>query len=114
MRTTLIVCNICCCPLFLEPPSHNARTLMTTLPVDAAMPYPYFHFLLGFLLLCTRCHTGGVQNCNPTLDTMYPCIDYREGECYDQLSLPLDSQDTSLWILVSPVSLHFSDVRFTT
>ncbi len=53
-------------------PSHHVRTLMTTPPMEAAVPYPHFPFFL-----CTPCHTEGVQNCNHTLDTIYPCVDYR-------------------------------------
>ncbi len=73
--------------LFFGHPSHHVRTLMTTLPVEADMPYPHFLFFwLGFPF-CTSCPTWGAQNCNPTLDTMYPCIDYMEVECYAQLCL---------------------------
>ncbi len=68
--------------------------------------------MLGFPF-CTPCHTGGLQYCNPTLDTMYPCVDYREGECYSQLYLLWIPGNPSLWIPMPPVSLYFRDVRFT-
>ncbi len=41
---------------------------------------PTFSFLFW-----TPCHNGGVQNWNPALDTIYPCIDYRDGKCYAHL-----------------------------
>ncbi len=97
-------------PLFGQP-SHHMRTLMTTLPVEVAKLYPHFHFPLFWLVFpfFTPCQTGGAQDCNLTLDTMYLCIDYREGElCL--LWIPINP---SLWIPVPPVSLYFSDTRFT-
>ncbi len=60
------------------------------------------------------CHTKGINNCNHTVDTMYPCINYREGECFVQLCLLWIPKNRSLWIPVPPDSLYFSDVRFTT
>ncbi len=62
---------------------------------------------------CTPCHKGGAQNCNPTLDTIYPWVDYREGECYVQLCLPWIPRNPSLWIPMPPVSLFNGDNRFT-
>ncbi len=46
----------------------HVKILMTTLPVEAAMPYP--HFLFSFF---GGAHLviWGTQNCNPTLDVMY-------------------------------------------
>ncbi len=68
--------------LYFGHSSHHMRTLTTAIPVEAhAIPTFSFSsfFGLGFPF-CTPCHTGGAHNCNPTLDTMYPCTDYREGD----------------------------------
>ncbi len=55
----------------------------------------------------------GSQNCDLTLDTMYPCVDCSKWECYAQLCLPWIHMNTSVWIPVPPDYLYFSDVRFT-
>ncbi len=64
-----------------------------------------------FLLRNMSCM--GARNSNPTLDTMYSCIDYREGECYAKLCLLWIPRNLSLWIPTPPASLYFSDFRFT-
>ncbi len=42
----------------------------------------FFHGLRFPFILHTLFYRG-VSNCNPILDSMYPCIDYSDGECYD-------------------------------
>ncbi len=73
-----------------------------------------FYNGLRFPLFCAPCHTGWVQKYIPTLDTMYPCVNNREGECYAQLCLPWIPTNPFLLIPMPPISLYFSDVRFTT
>ncbi len=85
---------------------------MSTFPVKATMPYPHFPFFIFFggglkILFCTPCHTGKVQICNPTLDTMSWL---QGGGVLCPIVLTLDFQE---WIPMPPVSLYFSDVRFT-
>ncbi len=100
-------------PIFRNP-SHHVITPMTTFPAEAAIPYPHFPFsFFGSLFpFYTPCCTGGLSF-NPTLDTMYPCIDFKEGEWYTQLCLPWSPMNPSLWIPVPPVSLYFHDIRVT-
>ncbi len=82
-------------------------------------PYHTHIFLISILyimdwvcLFCTLHHTGGNQKCNPTLDTIYPCIDYWVRVCYAQLCIAWIPEKPSLWIPMPPVSP--SDIRFTT
>ncbi len=65
-----------------------------------------------FYLFCTTCHTDRTQKCNPSLDTMYPYVNFREGECYAQLCSHWIPRNPSLWIPVSPDSLYYTDIRF--
>ncbi len=105
-------------PLFGHT-SHHVRTLMITLPVDAAIPYPHLPFFsfFGGRDTVSILHTLSYRGSSIVillLDTMYPCVDYREGECYTQLWLPWIPRNPPLWIPVPPVCLPFSGVRFTT
>ena len=47
----------------------------------------------------------GSTNCNSTLDTMYPCVNYRGGECYAQLCLQWIPRNPCMRIPVPPISL---------
>ncbi len=79
------------------------RELMASLAMEAAMPYPHFPFFIflrTWISFCTLWHTWEVHNYNLTLDTMYPFIDYMEGECYAQLYLPWIPRNPSLWNLL--------------
>ncbi len=59
----------------------------------------------------TSCDSGGVQSCNPTLDTINPCVNYREGECNSQLCLPWIPRNPSLWIVMPLISLCILAIR---
>ncbi len=100
--------------LYVTPPFYghstpHVRTLMTSFPVEAAMPYPHFPsilFLEGGANICSA-HLvikGGLRF---VILLWIPCVDYREGECYAQLCLSWIPGNPSLWIPVPPVSLYF-------
>ena len=76
--------------------------------------FPFFIFLGGDAYFFCSAHLviqGGLRF---VILLWIPCVDYREGECYAQLCLSWIPGNPSLWIPVPPVSLYFSDVRFTT
>ncbi len=97
--------------------SHHVRTLMITLHVEVAVPYPHFYFFyfLGgdayIFYSALLVIQGGLRF---VILLWIPCFDYREGECYAQLCLAWIPGNPSLWISMPPVSLYYSDVRFTT
>ncbi len=101
--------------LFFWCHSYNMRTLMITLPVDAAMPYPFFLFfsllLTGIAFCPTNLVIQGVQNDNPTLDTIYSGINYWEWECYVQFCISWAPRNPPLWIPVPPVLMYYSEEK---
>ncbi len=107
MWVTHIVCTPCQSPFFWHP-SHDVRTLMTTLPLKAAMPYLHFPFFIfpmdwDFFHSALLVIDGDFRNkILLWIQCILALITGREG--YAQLWFPWIPKNPSLWIFMPPVS----------